>query len=161
MSAKTGREWLEHCYNQAITKHLPMATRAKAALDFVELIESAGGMSLLTYEPAVPTPRATKQAAMLAGEVIMPFGKHRGQKLKTLPTNYLQWMVDKLDAPLKLSAREVLSCRDDAKPVQRDFDFETAPRISHGTDHDPQPFCKKPDHYEELPDQRDYGDFPF
>ena len=30
---------------------------------------------------------------------VLTFGKHRGEDIEDVPSEYLQWMVDKLDAP--------------------------------------------------------------
>ncbi len=154
---KTGREWFKDRYDSALNKGLPSVKRMQAALEFVELLESAGGLALLSYEPPVPTQRATKQSSMVAGELIMPFGKHRGQKLKSIPTSYLQWLKEKAQPPLLQSVLDVLAGRDD-QPGE--FDFEKAPTLHHNRDYDKQPFppYKEP---EVDPYNPDMGDIPF
>lgn len=44
-------------------------------------------------------------------EMLMPFGKHKGMKLNTVPRRYLRWLLDKgdLQRDLEASIREVLA----------------------------------------------------
>lgn len=40
----------------------------------------------------------------------MPFGKHKGQDMATLPQNYLRWIVDTFDdGEIKAEAERILS----------------------------------------------------
>jgi uncharacterized protein (DUF3820 family) len=32
---------------------------------------------------------------------VMPFGKHRGEDIEDVPSDYLQWFLTKVDAPPK------------------------------------------------------------
>jgi hypothetical protein len=46
----------------------------------------------------------------LYGFVTIPFGKHRGKRLKDVSTNYLEWMVETitLTEPLKTAVQKEL-----------------------------------------------------
>lgn len=59
------------------------------------------------------TLRQLAEASSTPMEVsIMPFGKHKGQRLDTVPHGYLKWMLntmDGLDADLKFSAKQILN----------------------------------------------------
>src|SRR5258708_26334013 len=51
--------------------------------------------------------------------VKMPFGKHRGKRLISIPTEYLVWLRDEnedLDAELRKAVDHELSRRDDVPP---------------------------------------------
>jgi hypothetical protein len=41
------------------------------------------------------------------GNFVMPFGKHRGQKLKDIPIDYLIWLLDNYDG-LRETTRKVI-----------------------------------------------------
>ncbi|KKM79221.1 hypothetical protein LCGC14_1352090 [marine sediment metagenome] len=44
----------------------------------------------------------------------MPFGKHRGEKIEDLPSDYLRWMKNEMDdEELKEAAEEEYSQRED------------------------------------------------
>jgi hypothetical protein len=49
-------------------------------------------------EPKQPEPKPKpKKAKLDPGEVVIPFGKHKGQRVNQVPPNYLQWIHDWID----------------------------------------------------------------
>lgn len=48
----------------------------------------------------------------------MPFGQHKGRSLGTVPADYLQWVIEKVDGheELKRLIREVLSLKLETQP---------------------------------------------
>lgn len=62
--------------------------------------------------------------------VKMPFGKHRGKRLLSVPTEYLVWLLENnanLDAELKRAVEHELSRRDDAPPRASEPEIEDKP----------------------------------
>src|SRR5436190_11942591 len=59
------------------------------------------------------------ERARTMASVKMPFGKHRGKRLISIPTEYLVWLRDEnedLDAELRKAVDHELSRRDDVPP---------------------------------------------
>lgn len=54
----------------------------------------------------VPKPITVESAR----ESIMPFGRHKGKRLGSLPKEYLEWMVSNLEGNLQRKAIALLHC---------------------------------------------------
>lgn len=59
---------------------------------------------------------------------VMPFGKHRGEDIEDVPSDYLQWFVTGVDAPPKGDAR-----RDAHLNLVSEIETELASRKKYGT----------------------------
>ena len=60
---------------------------------------------------------------------VMPFGKHRGEDIEDVPSDYLQWFLTGVDAPPPGDKR-----RDDHLNLVSEIESELASRKKYGSD---------------------------
>ena len=58
---------------------------------------------------------------------VMPFGKHRGEDIEDVPSDYLQWFLTSVDAPPKGDPR-----RDAHLDLTSEIESELASRKKYG-----------------------------
>lgn len=86
--------------------------KCKQGHNFSEEVELPGTPTEIPPEP--PMMRFTRPGPAVSSGLRMPFGKHKGELLEDLPTDYIRWCLEnleRLDEPYRREMENQLTMR--------------------------------------------------